>query len=184
MKTSKHLIAGAVTLSTLFLAAGTAQAQAQASGRLYGEIGLAQITYKALGLSLKPSALRAIVGTEVHPNLAVEGMVGFGMTDDSTTIGGVRVTGEIDHMWGLFVKPKASVAPGLDVFARLGYAKTKIAVSVPGYRITGSDGDMAYGLGASYKLTENFSANVDYMSYYNKDGVKGAGFTVGLGFKF
>ena len=43
---------------------------------------------------------------------------------------------------------------------------------------------MAYGLGLSYKLSDKMSLNADYMSYYNKNDVKGTGFTVGLGIRF
>jgi len=53
-----------------------------------------------------------------------------------------------------------------------------------GYAISDSGGDMAYGAGLSYRITDTTSLNADYMSYYNKDGVKGTGFTIGLGMRF
>ncbi len=183
MKKDLRTFLRATAATSFVLIAATAQAQSKPDS-FYGEIGYTQINYKEAGYSIKPSVVRAMIGTEVHPNLAIEGMLGMGIADDSTTIRGVKVTGEINNTWGIFAKPKAAITPELDVFARLGYAKTKIAASVPGYSMTDSGGSTAYGLGASYKLSKQVSANVDYMSYYNKNGVKGTGMTLGVGFKF
>ena len=55
---------------------------------------------------------------------------------------------------------------------------------MPGYSVSDTGGDTAYGLGLSYKLSETMSLNADYMRYYNKNSVKGTGFTVGLGMRF
>jgi len=183
MRKNLRLAALFVAASSIGLAASVANAQS-APKTWYGEIGLSQVTYKESGYSFKPTVVRAIVGTEVHPNMAVEGMFGLGISDDTTRISGVNVTGEINNTWGIFLKPKVALAPNFDAFARLGYAKTKLSASVPGYRVTDSGGDFSYGVGLSYKVTKEVSANVDYMSYYDKNGVKGTGITFGLGFSF
>lgn len=164
-----------------------AQAQAQSNpgaSPIYGELGWASITYKESGYKLQPSMVRALVGTELNPNLNVEGMLGFGVSDDTVNIQGVRVTGQINNAWGIFLKPKASIAPNLELFGRVGYVKTKVTASVPGYAISDTGGDIAYGAGLSYKISETTSLNADYMSYYNKDAVKATGFTIGLGLRF
>ena len=174
----------AVAAAALVCVVG-AQAQSKpGASPVYGELGWASITYKESGYKLQPGMVRAIVGTEVNPNLSVEGMLGFGVADDTVNIQGVRVTGEINHAWGVFLKPKASVAPNLELFGRVGYVKTKVTASVPGYAISDTGGDLAYGAGLSYKISDSTSLNADYMSYYNKDGVKGTGFTIGLGLRF
>jgi opacity protein-like surface antigen len=162
-----------------------AQAQSNpGASPVYGELGWASITYKESGYKLQPGMVRAIVGTEVNPNLNVEGMLGFGISDDTVSIQNVRVTGEISNAWGIFLKPKATIAPNLELFGRVGYVKTKVTASVPGYAVSDTGGDLAYGAGLSYKISDTTSLNADYMSYYNKDGVKGTGFTIGLGLRF
>lgn len=177
-------------LAVLFVAASsiglaTSGANAQSTPKTwYGEIGLSQVTYKESGYSLKPTAIRAMVGTEVHANLAVEGMFGLGLSDDTIRIGSVNVSGEINNAWGLFLKPKVALGSNLEAFGRLGYAKTKMSISAPGFRVTDSGGDFSYGVGLSYKVTKEVSANVDYMSYYDKNGVKATGMSFGLGFGF
>lgn len=179
----KKVVYKSAAVAAFLLATLGAQAQSSGSG-MYGELGWTNIAYKDSGYNIEPSMLRAIVGVDVHPNLAVEGMLGFGISDDTVTIRGVNVKTEIDNAWGVFLKPKTAVTPDLDLFARLGYVKAKVSASVPGYSASDSGGDMAYGLGLSYKLSDKMSLNADYMSYYNKNDVKGTGFTVGLGIRF
>lgn len=169
----------------LLLAGAQAQTKVQ-SGPLYGELGYAPVKISFAGYSITPKVLRGMLGYEVNPNLAVEGMLGLGVSDGSTTVSGVRVTGEVDHMIGLYLKPKVTVTPELELFARAGIVRNKVTASVPAAVWTGSDtqSDVSYGLGLAYSINKTTSLVVDCMSYYSKDGVKGNGVTVGVGFKF
>lgn len=47
-----------------------------------------------------------------------------------------------------------------------------------------SDSDVAYGFGASYRVTPQAYVTLDYMNYYKKDGFKADGFTLGVGYRF
>ncbi len=179
----KKTLCKTAAAAAMVLVAVAAQAQANKS-EFYGELGLTSVTYKESGYSIKPTMIRAIGGVDVHPNFAVEGMLAIGATNDTVRIQNVNLTGEIDNAYGIFLKPKATLAPNLEVFGRLGYVKTKISASIPGYAISDTGSDTAYGLGVSYKFSESLSLNADYMSYYNKNAVKGTGFTVGLGMRF
>lgn len=128
--------------------------------------------------------MRAVIGTEVHPNLNLEGMIGMGITDGSTRVGNVTIKSEVDHFWGLYVKPKVALSPDLELFGRLGYASSKVSASIPGYVVSESGYSVSYAVGLNFKVSESTSLNADYTSYYSKDGVKANGFTVGMGFKF
>lgn len=88
----KKLIRQTTLSAALAMAAVGAWAQ-QNTSPVYGEIGWTQINYKEAGYSLKPGMVRAMVGIEVHPNLAIEGMLGLGISDDIINIRGVSVTG-------------------------------------------------------------------------------------------
>lgn len=171
----------------LVLASAGVQAQSQAqSGGMYGEVGLTSVKVSSDGYSLTPRVLRGVVGYEVNPNFAIEGMVGFGVSDDTVTVSGFKVAGEVDHMIGLFVKPKVAVSPDLELFARAGFVRTKVTASLSGFGLSASDSqsDVSYGVGLAYSISKGTSLNLDYMSYYNKDGVKANGVTLGVGFKF
>lgn len=176
-----------LSCAALLVASMGAQAQTKApSGGLYGDVGYTLVKISADGYSVTPKVLRGVVGYEVNPNLAIEGMVGLGVGDDSTTLAGVKLVGEVDHMIGLYLKPKMAVSPDLELFARAGFVRSKVTASAPAYGVSASESqsDLSYGVGMSYSINKTTALNVDYMSYYNKDGVKANGFTVGVGFKF
>lgn len=181
--TSYSKLAQLSALTLLSLAGISASAQ-NAPSKIYGELGYTLLSYKENGYKAEPGILRAVIGTEIHPNINLEGMVGVGVTDGSTRISNITVSSQVDRTWGLYVRPKVMISPEVELFGRVGYASSKVTVSVPGYAGSGSGNSASYGAGASFKVKQNTSVVVDYMSYYSKDGVKATGLSLGLGFKF
>ena len=166
-------------VAAALLSAGAAQAQTATANPFYGEVGYTFIKLKADGASIKPGLIRTIVGYELHPNVALEGMFAFGASDD--TVDGVKY--KVTRSVGLFVTPKYAFDQ-FEVFGRLGYADSKIKASEAGVSASDSDGSFAYGLGAKYNFDKSFYGAVDYMRYYKKDDVKADGFTLSVGYRF
>jgi len=189
MRTS-HFAALTLTCVTV----STAFAQ-KAPDSVYGELGYTQVTLASsdsTAPSIKPSALRAIVGYELNRNFSVEGMVATGIADGTadlaTSAGTLNAKTKIDSMYGVFAKAKAEVAPGVELFGRVGYSKANISSTGDAGAGSGSGGGRfdgaSWGLGASYAVSPGLALAVDYMSYYNKDGGKATGPTFGVSFKF
>ncbi|HZY19696.1 MAG TPA: outer membrane beta-barrel protein [Ramlibacter sp.] len=190
-----------IAAASALLLLGTAQAQqsrpmmGMGSGTmgsgLYGEVGYTGLQIEGGGIDANPGMIRGIVGVDLHPNFAVEGMVGFGVTDDdssvSTLLGPANVNTEVRHAYGVFIKPKADFGP-VEAFARLGYSRFKIRnnVSLAGVSVSGSDtdGDVSYGLGANWRFSPRAYAGVDYMRYYKDNGTTIDGWTVSVGYRF
>lgn len=174
------------------IASAVALAAIGAQAQTYGEIGYTATTAKTNvdgdGIKASPSAIRGIFGYELNPNLAIEGMVAFGMSDATVKFNGQSVPGvkmEIDNAIGLYIKPKTKLNDSVEVFARAGFARVKGTVSATGYGSeTDSENSFSYGAGMSYAINPTTALNVDYMQYLNKDGFKVNGFTFGIGFKF
>ncbi len=158
----------------------------------YGEIGYTAVTAKSNvdgdGIKASPTAIRGIFGYELNPNLAIEGMAAFGMSDATVKLNGQSVTGvkmEIDNAVGIYIKPKIKLNDSVEVFARAGFARVKGTVSAAGIGSeTNSENSFSYGAGLSYAINPTAALNVDYMQYLSKDGFKVNGFTFGVGFKF
>jgi len=185
MRTS-HFAALTLTCVTV----STAFAQ-KAPDSVYGELGYTQVTLASsdsTAPSIKPSALRAIVGYELNRNFSVEGMVAMGIADGTadlaTSAGTLNAKTKIDSMYGVFAKAKAEVAPGVELFGRLGYSKANLTTTVASGSGSASFDGASWGLGASYAVSPGVALNVDYMSYFSKDGVKATGPTFGVSFKF
>lgn len=175
----------AVTCITALLVAGACQAQAQVKP-LYAEIAVASIKYEEAGYSLTPVVLRAIPEYEAHPNVAFEGMLGFGLVDGTLRASGYTFKGKVDSTIGLIVRPKVDVSPALEIYGRLGFAKSSVTGSAVGFSraLSSSDSDLVYGAGASFRLSPTLSIVGDYMTYYNKNGVTAGGVSVGLRTQF
>jgi opacity protein-like surface antigen len=180
---------GASAIATLLFAAAAANANAQSgpvanASPMYGELGYTWAKVTGGGASVKPGVLRGIIGYNVHPNLAVEGMLGLGITDDGQNIAGTNVDGKVEHSLGVYLKPKMNVTPALEVFARAGYASTRVKLESQSGSASTTKGDWSYGAGLTYSLGRATYAGLDYMRYYNKDGVKADGVTLSVGYRF
>ena len=163
-------------------------ALSSAQAQYYGELAYLSTTVKEseTGFKATPSALRATLGYEVNPNVAVETMIAVGagskrIIDEDGIAGRLKVSNSI----GVYVKPKLQISKDLEIFARLGFTRASL-------KATWDDGDsgktsttkFSYGVGTSYQVTPKVSINADYMHYTKNEGVTSRGFAIGVGYKF
>jgi opacity protein-like surface antigen len=184
----------AIAAASAMLMAGAAQAQTRpaATGTTYGELAYSALKISDSGIDLKPGMLRGIVGYNFHENFAVEGMLGFGVRKDDTTITyagvPVNVSEDVRNIAGIYVKPKTMIGDSVEVFGRLGWAHTRVRATASASGVsasdTGSDSSVSYGVGANYNVTPKVYVGVDYMRYFKKDDTKIDGFTVSAGYRF
>ena len=183
----RHRFAGLGLALLATLAAGAVQAQTSPQGDVgafYGEIGYTGLTYKEPEVKTHPREIRLIGGYEFHPNMAVEVMGLLSAKDSKVDYFGQTFKVKIDNIWGVFFKPKVAVTPEVELFGRLGYARSHRSLSVGALSLSESGNSVAYGVGASYAINKRVSLNLDYMSYYNRDNIRIQGPTLGLGVKF
>ncbi|MDH4377564.1 MAG: outer membrane beta-barrel protein [Ramlibacter sp.] len=159
-----------------------AQAKAAPASGPFGEAAYLATTFKnGSDPSLRPAALRLTGGMDVISGLAVEGLLGFGVTDSTS---GTKQA-KLSTLAGVYVRPHAELAPGLEVYARAGFANMAWSTQSGSAAAVKSNGNSAgYGVGLSYKVADKINAGIDYMSYYNKDSVKLTGFALSVGMKF
>lgn len=173
----------AIAAATAILALGTAahaqQQQQPASSPLYGELGYSWNHIKGFGATTDSGSVRGIIGYDLHPNLAVEGMLAGGTSHDSDN----GVSMKLKNSYGVFVKPKYDFGP-VEVFGRLGWAHTKVDASCAAGCSNASRNDFAYGVGAKYNINPRMSVGLDYTRLMDKGGVKVDGVTLGVGYRF
>jgi len=185
----------AIAAASLMLMAGAANAQmsmqSSAPG-LYGEVGYTGLKITGAAQDVQPGVLRGILGFNFGPYLAAEGMLGFGVTKDDkeATVNGQRVTiqGDVEHMYGAYIAPKAMLGPQFELFGRFGWTETRLKAKAGSGVFTGSNsrtgGDWSYGLGGNFHFNPRMYVGLDYMQYYNKNSTKLEGVTLGLGYRF
>ena len=159
--------------TALGLAVLAVGAQAQS---LYGEIGYTGLDYREPGLKVSPGMVRGVVGYDISPNLAVEGMLGLDSGSDTAS----GTTLKLGNMVGAFGKVQAPLAEGVKVYGRLGVARTSLKAN----GVSDSDTGLAYGVGLTYDLSKNSYLNADYTKYHDRNDQKLEGLTVGVGFRF
>lgn len=166
--TTSAFVAAAIGLASF---AAQAQQSPASTTPWYAELGYTAVSVRAFGAKVDPHAVRAIVGYNVHSNIAVEGMLAGGVASDN----GVKVK----NAAGIFVKPKLTV-DNLELFARLGWVQSRLA----GGGATAKDDDFAWGAGLNYSINPRTYVSLDYVQYYNKSPVRVDGVTLGVGFRF
>lgn len=188
--TKMKFVSKVFAVTTLCMAAAGSHAQTSTAPKMYAEIGYASIGLKATdgtdSVKSAPGALTGIFGYQVHPNLAVEGFLGFGLTKDGVDLNGAATGADskINNAYGVFVKPSVMVSDSVELFARAGVVRTKITLSGGGISASDTDTDAAYGVGLNYSLSKTSYIQGNWMSYYNKDGVKASGFALAYGMRF
>ncbi len=165
---------------TAVLATAAVAAQAQ----VYVEGAFSAMTYKDGSVSLNPYAFSGVLGYEVSPNLAVEGLLSVGVKDDSITEQGYKVNVGLSNAMGVFLKPKVMLSNEFEVFGRVGYAQTKMKFSSTDGSAKDAGSAFAYGLGANYYLDKTTYVTASYINLYDKNKQKINGFNIGVGYKF
>jgi outer membrane autotransporter protein len=172
----------AIAAAAVLVMAGAAQAQQRTpASPWYGELGYSflQLKESSTGFDATPQALRGIVGYNFHPYFAGEAMLSIGTNSDSD----LGVDAKVKHAYGLFLKPKYDFN-NFEVFGRLGWARTKVDFSVPGFSASGSDSDFAYGVGVNYSFNPKMYVGADWMQLLDKDTTKIRGWTISVGYRF
>jgi opacity protein-like surface antigen len=184
-------------MKKIVTAAALLAASLAAHAQFYGEVGYSVTTINNKSDSTKtyeakPKALRGLVGYDFTENLALEGIVGFGVgesnvtkktSDGSTNVGKVK----LNNVVGLFITPKVQIIDGLEASLRLGVARTSLKTKDDKGSDTQISTSTAYGLGVRYMIDSQFSINADYMDYGRvgeAKNFKAKGFTIGAGYKF
>ena len=185
--------------------AAAAQAQTQnttSSQPLYAQMGYSFLkhTVKTSNISVQSDMdqVTATVGYQIHPRVAVEGLLGLGVSNkQATAVGGTGVySNKINNMVAVFIKPQIDITDQFSVHGRVGYSQAAQDITIVtnnterkvGYTTSG----VAYGLGANYAITPNLNFFVDY--YVLGGNVSGIadvvgnadfrGFNIGLGYKY
>lgn len=175
MKTTHRLTACLLMSSVALLA--NAQSRLPAGESNYIEFGLVPVHVKSeTGDVSHPQAARLTIGGELHPNWAVEGFYLTAYSKDTRP--GFDATAT--H-YGATLKPKVAMTENTEFFARFGWAHSNITVSDAGSR-TGSD--FIYGLGFQTYFTKSVYGQLDYMNYYDKDGISSKAYSLSVGTRF
>lgn len=156
----------------------------------YGGIGYLLAEYEEEGVDdeLQVGALFGQVGVKVNPYVAGELRLGIGVADDTAEVYGVPVNMELKTIAGIYAKAGLPNQTPIYPYIVAGVSSIELEASASsGNRsasVSDSGSDVSYGVGANIELTDRFAANVEYMQYYDKDGVELSGLSFGAQLAF
>jgi hypothetical protein len=149
-------------------------------GQTYAELGYVWLTISSDGYDVNSTDLAGRFGYEFSPNFGAEV---FGATSASSgNFYGASV--KVDNAYGAYFKARVEASPGLELFGKLGWVHLTLNASVPGAEASNSDSSFSYGVGGQYTFTPSWYAQVDYMWYYDNNGVTIKGPSLGVGLRF
>lgn len=179
-----HEVKNILIAAALIIASGLCSAQNKTpESNLYGELGYSKVELRDSVNSSSPDhdVFTAIIGYRMHPNLSAEVLLGTGLGDKTSN--GLET--KIDYTTALILRPSYKFNEKFEAFARLGYGRSKLKASMAGIGSgSATENSALYGVGANYYFTNQVYGQLNYTSFFDKDGVTGRGFGAAIGYKF
>jgi hypothetical protein len=158
----------------------------------YMETSINVVKYSEPGLTIGPTALRVTLGKKTSETFGYEGMLGFSVRNAETpyvSSAGTTtlVAGEINNLYGLYIKARRNLGSDLEIFGKLGMASGERTLSTYPTGLSAADNkfiSFSYGLGAKAVVEKDMSVVFDYMSYYHKGLTSVDAFSLGLSLDF
>ncbi|MAL96298.1 MAG: hypothetical protein CME40_14580 [Haliea sp.] len=119
-------------------------------------------------------------GYQLNDWAAVELRGGVGV-DDGNYYG---VKAELEHYVGGYFRAGLPNDSAIYPYVIAGYTHAKVKASVAGFSDSDSEGDFSWGLGASLRLNELWSANIEVMRYFDKSNIEIDGVSLGVTYTF
>ena len=175
MKKSARAVAAALLMG--FAAMGAAQAQGA-----YGGVSYTQYNFEGSGAvgAIKPTATTLSLGYAFSKYIALEGRLAVPMTEDGHTVFGTKVTGKVEHHYGLYAKGMLPVGDTVTLYGLLGANDLSLKVSGGGYSSSSAQSSSSLGAGVDVAITKSLSVNAEWMRNFSDV----TSVNLGLGFKF
>lgn len=135
----------------------------------------------ANGSDADVGAIVARVGGKVTPFFGLEARGGFGVTDDRIAPG---TDLDLNSLFGGYATLNLDNESPATPYAILGFSRYEFEVSNSLGTAKDDDSDFSYGIGVDLDVTQELSANLEYMRYGDQDDVTLDGIAAGLTFRF
>ena len=160
-------------------------AHSEENNKMYLEVGYAHAKLESSGLpSVTPGVIAARFGYNFTKNFAAEAFLATGVSSKDIDVAGIPVSVKIDSAYGVYLKAKVEVGNGFELFAKPGYIHAKLKASAGGFSASTSDDSFSWAIGGQYNFTDRMYGQLDYASYYDKQGDKVSGPSISIGWKF
>lgn len=165
-------------LPLLMLVLMISASSAQAAEKLYAGADYMRTEVEIGDSKFKPYVPKLKAGYYLMNKVALELQYMFsGESDDNSS------TLKIDNMYGGYLRLDSNLHNRARIYVLGGYTKTELSMTGRLESLRGQkDGSVSWGIGAEDRIVRmrNTFFTLDYMQYYNKDGYKISGISLGF----
>lgn len=175
-----------ITAALLSCAISTAIAQSSANKDtgVYAELGLIQATYNEPAANFNNGMASLKAGYNFNKNFALEGMIAGNINNASFYYGSTNITAYVQNAYGVYGKGTVDISEAISLYAKLGATNGTVSASSAYGSAYQSGTSPSYGAGIQAKINPEMYVSLDYMSYYNRNGVSITGPSLNFGYKF
>lgn len=133
----------------------------------------------------KPNVLSLSVGQTVHPNVAVEARLGFGVASDTINyevMPGTTLNSEVelDYAVSLLAKPQAQLTDQLSVYALAGWSRSEISSDGN----SGAESGLSVGAGFEVRTSKQLGFYLDWLRLMDEDQFELSSINLGMTYRF
>lgn len=163
----------------------SASASADTGYYFGGNFASLKTTFDIIDDDTSLTAIYGRLGAQLNENISVETRLGFGVGDGDLHYQGIDINAEIDSLLGIYARAGAPVSESFYPYVIVGLLRGELSTSITGFGAASeSETDMSYGVGADISVNDTSSVNVEYMNWFDKDGVEISGLSLGFTRKF
>ncbi|MBV1880703.1 MAG: porin family protein [Pseudomonadales bacterium] len=119
-----------------------------------------EFSFDGTSLDSKPTALNLIGGVTISENMSLEGVLGFGLSDDD--VGPVDLQFELKQLIGVYGVGILPVTDTFNLYGKLGLVSIEFD-DVDSDKADGSG--VSYAIGAEIRINEQFGVAMEYGVY-------------------
>ncbi|MEH6641384.1 porin family protein [Vreelandella glaciei] len=177
----KHL---SIAIAAASFALASTSAFANSAGDGYFGALASHYTFDVEGASddLNPTGLTLRGGYFLTDNVAVEGRLGTGLSDD--TVSGTSTDAELDQLLGVYVTGYLPVNDVFSFYGLIGFTYAEATLSNRFASISDDDDGFSYGVGGQVNFTPAVSGQIEYVSYLDKSDYNLSAASIGLSYHF
>ena len=119
-----------------------------------------------------PQGAIVTFGMLVHELLGLEIRVAGGTVDDDDTVGGVRVTTDLNWAYGYYLRPGFNVTESIRPYLIAGWTEIDAETRSAAGNVDDRDDDFSYGIGVAVAVSPTIDITAEWMRYYDKGDTK------------
>lgn len=135
-------------------------------------------------IEAQSNAISVTYQHSLNENFSLNGRFGISLYDDEIDGLSPRSRFSVDSLASAYVRFDAFPEQAFNVFATLGYNYVNVNVNSSAGDFGETESDLGYGIGVSYKITEDYSVYLSGETLIDDTDVEMQSYNLGFAFKF